>query len=107
MIVSFATAALQQACYVLELAEEQFGPVHAQALITLLADIEAFETGAELIEFFGDDAAVASNDSLSLPIGSDYRAALVAAGARYSRDGSGHVVWSSVTRLKLVEIAEC
>lgn len=107
MIVSFETAALQQACYVIELAEEQFGAVHAQALIALLADIEAFETGAELIEFLGDDAAVALDDSLSLPIGSDYRAALVAAGARYSRDGSGRVVWSSVTRLKLLKITGC
>jgi len=104
LIVSFETVALQQACYVLELAEEQFGAVHAQALIALLADIEAFATTAELIDFLGEDAAVALDDSLSLPIGSDYRATLVATGTRYHKDAGSRVVWSSVTRLKLVEI---
>lgn len=107
MIVSFETAALQQACLVLELAEEQFGAVHARALIALLAEIEAFGTAAELIDFLGDEAAVALNDSLSLPIGSDYRATLVATGTRYGRDDEGRVAWLSVTRLKLMQITRC
>lgn len=107
MIVSFETAALQQTCLVLELAEEQFGAVHAQALIALLAEIEAFGTAAELIDFLVDDAPIALDDSLSLPIGSDYRATLVATGTRYGRDHEGRVVWSSVTRLKLVQITGC
>jgi hypothetical protein len=105
LIVSFKTVALQKACLVLELAEEQFGAVHAQALIALLAEIEAFGTAAELIDFL--DAPVALNDSLSLPIGSDYRATFTATGARYGRDDEGRVVWSSVTRLKLMQITGC
>lgn len=104
MIVSYDTAALQQACSVLEQAEQQYGAVHAQALIALIADVEAFENGAELIDFWNEDLVMTNDDSLLLPVGADYRAALAAVGNRYKRDSDGRVVWSSVSRLKLLAI---
>jgi hypothetical protein len=107
LIVSYDTTALQQACYVLEQAEQLYGAVHAQALIALIADVEAFENGAELMEFWDEDLLIANDDSLSLPVGADYRAALTAVGNRYQRDADGRVIWSSVTRLKLLAIRGC
>lgn len=107
MIVSYETTALQQACFALELAERQYGAVHAQALTALIADIEAFENVGELIEFWGDELFITIDDTLSLPVGAHYRAMLAAVGARYRRDAEGRVVWSSVTRLKLLAITGC
>jgi hypothetical protein len=107
LIVSYDTTALQQACYVLEQAEQQYGTVHAQALIALIADVEAFENAAELIDFWDEDLFITNDDSLSLPIGADYRATLASVGNRYRRDADGRVVWSSVTRLKLLAITGC
>ncbi|TRW15132.1 hypothetical protein [Glacieibacterium frigidum] len=107
MIVSYETPALQQACFSLEVAEAEYGAVHAQALIALIADIEAFENVAELADFWGDELLVTIDDSLSLPIGAHYRASLAAVGTRYRRDAGGRVVLSSVTRLKLLAITGC
>jgi hypothetical protein len=107
LIVSYDTTALQQACYVLEHAEQQYGAVHAQALIALIADVEAFDNGAELIDFWNEELVITNDDSLLLPVGADYRATLTAVGSRYQRDADGRVVWSSVTRLKLLAITRC
>lgn len=104
MIVSYETPALQQACLALELAEQQYGAVHAQALIALIADIEAFENVGELADFWGDEVLITNNDSLSLSVGAHYRATLAAVGTRHQRDAGGCVVWTSVTRLKLLAI---
>lgn len=86
------------------MAEQQLGVVHAQALASTIADLEAFNDGAELIGFFGDEVFIEGDDSLVLPIGSAYRAVFLAAGAKFIRDAAGRVVWSTVTRMKLMDI---
>lgn len=105
MIISFETHDLHDCCCRIESAEEKFGSIHAQALATLIADAEAFESAAELIDFLGPDANLNQDDSLSVAIGSDYQAKFVAAGVRFARSDEGRVIWSSVQRLKLVEIS--
>lgn len=107
MIVSYETTELQQACFALELAEEQYGTIHAQALIALIADIEAFANAGELADFWGSDMLSVDNDALSLPVGADYQAIFAAVGTRYSRDVEGRAIWTSVTRLKLLAITRC
>lgn len=104
MIVSFETRDLQEACLTLRIAEERFGALHAQALIALIAEIEAFKDADQLIAFIGDYAVIGDDDSLSLPIGANSRARFVAAGTRFERDVKSRVVWSSVTRFKLMEV---
>jgi len=106
VIVSFETEQLQRTCYALGVAEAEYGAVHAQALITLIADIEAFDNAYELIDFFGLHSDNQLGDSLSLAIGSEYRATLVAVGKKYQPDAGGRLNWSRVTRLKLVNITE-
>jgi hypothetical protein len=102
--VSFQTRCLQEICLTIQAAERTFGPVHAQALSTLIADIEAFEDASQVIDFFGFAEVCREDDSLFLPIGANYQARFVAVGKRFGCDADGKVVWSSVKRLKLMEI---
>ena len=103
--ISFEDQALHDSCVDLHRAEQLFGSVHAGALVTFISDAVAFENASELIDFLGDDVRIAPDDSLSVAIGSDYRATLVAVGRRVDRDAYRRIAWASVTRLKLVEIS--
>jgi hypothetical protein len=104
IIISFEDQPLHDACVDLQRAEQLFGSVHAMALVTFISDAQAFENVAELIEFLGNEVSVSADDSLSVAIGSDYRAALVVAGKRFEKTADGRI-WASVTRLKLAEIS--
>ena len=64
-----------------------------------------FENVCELIAFLDGGAKIGPDDSLSVAIGTDYRATLVVVGKRFARDSHGRVVWASVTRLKLTQIS--
>lgn len=103
--ISFEDQPLHDTCVDLERAEQLFGSISAAALVNFISDAMAFDNVGELADFFGDDIKVLPDDSLSVAIGSDYRAALVVAGKRFDRDAAGRTVWSSVTRLKLVHIS--
>ena len=82
-----------------------FGSVSAEALVNFISDALAFDNVEELADFLDNDIKFLVDDSLSVAIGSDYRAALVAAGTRFDRDADGRTVWASVTRLKLMNIS--
>ncbi len=103
--ITFEGEALYETCIDLHKAERAYGSVAAASLVTFLSDAQAFETVDELIDLFGEDIFISVNDSLSVAIGSDYRAALVVVGTRHKVDAGGRIVWASVTRLKLLEIS--
>ena len=103
--ISFEDGPLHDTCIELQKAELEYGSLNAAALVTFLSEALAFENVEELISLFGEEIKILPDDSLSLPIGSDYRVALVVAGTRFKRNAVGRVVWSSVTRLKLVEMS--
>lgn len=105
IIISFEDLPLHDICVDLERAEQLLGSISAAALVNFISDALAFENVGELADFIGDDAKILEDDSLSVAIGSDYQAILVVAGKRFDRDAAGRVVWSSVTRLKLVQIS--
>jgi hypothetical protein len=107
LIISFGTRELLDCCSSLAAAEQRLGSAHAQTLISLIADAEAFEVAHGLIEFFGSQANIDEHDSLFLAIGSDYRAQFVPAGVRFARNAEGKIDWASVQRLKLVDISGC
>lgn len=102
--ISFEDQPLHDVCVDLARAEQLFGSVSASALVNFISEAMAFENVGELVEFIGDDVEISGDDSLFVGIGSEYRAALVVAGTRFERDADGRVIWSSVTRLKLVQI---
>jgi len=103
--ISFQDEALHDTCIELEKAELAFGSLSAAALVTFISEATAFENVQELIALLGDEIKISEDDSLSVSIGSDYRAALVVAAKRFKRDAGGRVIWSSVTRLKLVTMS--
>ncbi len=105
IIISFEDQSLHDACVDLQQAEQLFGTLNASALVTFISDAQAFENAAELIDFRRDEVKILSDDSLSVAIGSHFLATLVVAGRRFGRDGDGRIVWTSVTRLKLVQIS--
>lgn len=106
MIISFETQDLQRICCHIDVAESELGPGHAGALTTALADIEAFATAAEVLEFWAGEAELHADDSLSIAVGPVYVATFVPVGARIARDEHGEVDWTSVTRLKILNLRE-
>lgn len=107
MIISFGTAELHDCCSSLVAAEQRLGSAHAQALVSLIADAEAFDSADDLIRYFDSQALVDEHDSLFLPIGSNYKSRFVAVGVRFTRNAEGNIEWASVHRLKLEEIFAC
>lgn len=103
--VSFQDPLLHDICTDLDRAENQYGRVEAQALVTLISDAHALENAQELIDLHAGEIFVLEDDILQVVISADYRAALVAVGTRFSRSEDGRVRWDSVTRLKLVEVS--
>lgn len=103
--ISFEGEPLHEICVDLSKAEQAYDSVTAAALVAFISDAHAFETVSELIELLGDDIKILPPDSLSIAIGSEYRAALVVVGKQHTATPDGHVVWSSVTRLKLLQIS--
>jgi len=103
--VSFENQALHDDCVNLQRADLLFGSVNAEALVSFLSDATAFENVDELIAFLGEDVRINLDDSLFVAIGSEYRAELVVVGTRFRRNPAGQIDWSSVTRLKLVQLS--
>jgi hypothetical protein len=103
--LTFEGDPLYDTCADLGMAEQAYGSISAGALVAFISEAASFETADELIDFLGSDVNILPDDSLSVAIGSEYRATLIVVGKRYSRDGAGRVVWSSVTRLKVLNIS--
>lgn len=104
LIVSFNTKLWRDCCGELEKAEAMIGFDHAQKLMTLLADAEAVDTAAELIDLYSPTVTI-DGGRISMPIGTRYRAYFEAVGAQLVRHHG--LDWSSVKRVKLMEVAEC
>jgi hypothetical protein len=104
VVISFDTNDLRRCCCQYAVAESEFGPSDATALLAMIADIEATTNGSEVIELFGTDAILSDNGSLLLDFGSNLRAEFFPVGSRFERDDSGEISWQTVLRLKLARI---
>lgn len=103
--ITYEGEALHETCWDLQRAEQAYGSISAGALVTFLSEADSLETADEILDLLGDDAKILPDDSLSVPIGSDYRAALVVVGTHHLLDADGRIAWASVTRLKLLAIS--
>jgi hypothetical protein len=106
LIVSFHTRELLERCSSLEKAELLHGAAAAQALIGVLADIEALDNCGELMDLFGEDAKIVKDNMISLNFGSDHFATFIAVGAKLVHLRDGNLDWRLVKRLKLIEIKD-
>ena len=104
MIISFDTRELQQCCSNLAIAEHELGIPHAQSLMAMIADAEAFDNAEQLFSFHDKAAQVSEGDSLKIIVGGGYTAEFVAVGIQFRRHDNGRVDWASVQRLKLLKL---
>ena len=106
LIISFNTKSLRNYCESLERAEGIIGPEHARDLMTVLSDAEAVDTAVELIDLY-TPYVVLDGESVSLPVGTQYRAYFIAIGNALLRDPATRLDWSLVRRLKMMELGPC
>ncbi|MBN8535272.1 MAG: hypothetical protein J0L51_14410 [Rhizobiales bacterium] len=104
LIISFDNVELKQSCCDNAVAEAAYGTINARALFTAIADAEAMENAAELIDFYGNEVVVQQDSSLMLSFGSDLIAKLIPVGKKFKRADDGSVNWQTVRHLKLVQI---
>lgn len=102
--LSFEDQLVHDTCTDLDRAERLYGRVAAEDLVTLISDALALENAGQLIDLHGG-IIIQDDDSLHVPIGAEYRAALVPVGTRFNRSDDERVLWDTVTRLKLVEVS--
>lgn len=105
IVVSYGSDHLRQCCSLAEAAEQEFGQVYAQAVLTLIADVEALDDGGALIDYYGPAVTIEPDDSLLVRIGANCAARFAATGTRVSLD-RGRVIWTSVQRLKFMEVVK-
>ena len=86
---------------------ESVGELHAQELIQLIADIEAFDNAHQVIKFRCVDVHSTTTGVLSIAFGTRYRALFEPVGRRFKVSDTNQVKWGTVRRIKLMEIVEC
>lgn len=104
LVVSFHTPELRNRCTKLQHTQEWIGPTEAQALVQTIADIEACQNAAEMIDFLG--ANVDPQGCIVVDFSRKHRAILRSAVAPTPLDANGDPAWAQVRRLMLTEIVE-
>jgi len=102
--ISFHDQDLHDTCARLDAAEDRYGSVHAQAIVTFISEAYSSENAEELLGLYGNRAQVGLDDSLSIEISSRYLATLVPVGTRFKKDDGDRVIWNTVNRLKIMQI---
>jgi len=105
LIVSFQTKELLDLCSNKETAEKQLGPIVAQALITMLADIEALDNVSQVMDLYRNDAEICDDGSLVIAIATDCSAVFVPVGANLPDFDHGKPDLLQIQRLKLAKIS--
>ena len=104
MIVSFRTVELRDLCGSLARAEAVVGPLHSRELIALIADIEALDHAADLMEIRRTDVTQLHGEELAVSVGASYVAMFTPVGKTIHRAGEGLVAWKKVRRVQLKDI---
>lgn len=105
IIISYQSRELADRCTKLEFAQQWLGTTNAQALIDLIADAEALDNVAELINYYS--AIVNQSNSVLVQFSPKYKVVLKPIGPKIERTASGVPVWEKVRRLMLFDIEEC
>lgn len=106
MQISYATADLKHCCLNRDVAEQRFGRIYADRLVSELADAEAFENVQEWHEILGGNVTINDDDSFEVAIGSRYTATFVSVDQNVVMTGAGRIDWASVEFVKLTAISE-
>jgi hypothetical protein len=103
LVVSYSSREWADRCTKLEVAQEWIGPTEAQALIQMIAELEACQNAAEMIEFSG--ATTDDVGCVMVDFSRKHRAIFEVTVVQPNR---ANVVpdWSQVRRLTLTNIVE-
>lgn len=103
LVVSYESRELADRCTKLELAQAWLGATEAQALIDLIADLEAFSNADEVMNFWG--ATVDDQAMIMVDFSRRHRAILRPLG-NVPTIASGAPDWAQVRRLMLADVVE-
>lgn len=101
--VHFDNRHLRDNCSSQTSVEAWIGAMYAAPLTVLLADIDAAENCAELLDLMGDQAAT-EGDSLLVRIGPNCVVRFRALGANIQPHQNGEPEWPKILRLMLMEV---
>lgn len=104
IVLSFDTPELRDGCTKLQNMQAWIGPVEAQSLVQMIADIEAFQNAAEMIAFLG--ANVDGQGCIVIDFSRKHRAILRPTLPDAPLDADGRPVWAQIRRLMLTQIVE-
>jgi len=107
LVISYETQEMRDACLSLENAGNRYGSLLAKEIVEVLADAEALENAADFIALYEGSDCVVAGDAISLKLGSEYVLRMIALGVDLQKTVEGEIIWSSVTRLKLMTINKC
>lgn len=80
------------------------GSTLARDFLAFIADIEASSSAEEAAIFLGNDIAKLNENSVSFVLDGQCEIKMIAVGTKFSTSDSGSVLWSTVTRLKLISV---
>lgn len=101
--VSYSSQEWAMRCSRIEVAQEWIGPIEAQALIQVIADLEALQNVADAIDFL--DAEIDDAGNIKVPV-SRKRIALLRSVPIVAEKQLAGINWSQVRRLQLFDIVE-
>lgn len=104
LVISYQSRELADRCTKLEMAQQWLGPTQAQALVDMIADLEACKNARELIDLRGTVAI--DGNSIRVDFSPNYFALLRPVGENVPPIENGTRDWDKVRRLMLADIAE-
>lgn len=104
LVVSYATRDLAHRCTKLVEAQEWIGPTEAQALVDMIADLQACENAAEAMDFRG--AFVEAGNSVRIDFSPSRFARFSPVTGKAPANAEDVPDWQQVRRLRLDEVGE-
>jgi len=104
LVVSYATRDLAHRCTKLAEAQKWIGATEAQALVDMIADLEACENAAEAMDFRG--AFVEAGNSVRIDFSPSRYARFSLATGNVPMNAANMPDWQQVRRLRLEEVGD-
>ena len=104
MELSFVTEALRAICESRRRATNKLGYEAAQALETMLADIDACHSMSEFTALYGDRTPAALFDVFEVTLDHGPTVSIISGHVTTPRRKDGRVDWNKVTRIRITEI---
>lgn len=106
MIISFHTEEIRDQCCDINISQKAFGDYVANNLITIIAEIEAFDNAHEALDFIENNITINDNEEVSFEFSPNYFITFVAVDKKFARNNQNDIDWSTVKRMKLLGVSK-